>query len=202
MIFFSDFQPGAIVSDGPSKPISALLVRWKSGDEEALQALLPLVYDQLHRLAHHYLRGERRHHTLQSTALVHEAYLRLVEKPLQLQNRSHFFAVAARLMREILVDHARSRRAAKRDYRCNITLDEAAALPQRREIDVLALDDALKTLSGLDSRQGRIVELRFFGGLSIEETSEVIGISPATVKREWATARAWLHREIRRTPKP
>jgi RNA polymerase sigma factor (TIGR02999 family) len=202
VLFFSDFQPGAIVSDGPSKPISALLVRWKSGDPEALQALLPLVYEELRRLAHYYLRGERRRHTLQSTALVHEAYLRLVEKPLQLQNRAHFFAVAARLMREILVDHARSRRAAKRDFRCRITLDQAAALPQRREIDVVALDDALNALTGLDPRQGRIVELRFFGGLSIEETSEAMGISPATVKREWATARAWLHREIKGTTSP
>ncbi|HXB55980.1 MAG TPA: ECF-type sigma factor [Vicinamibacteria bacterium] len=184
------------MSSVPSKPISELLVRWKGGDQEALQALLPLVYDELKRIAHHYLRNERPGHTLQSTALVHEAYLRLVESPLQLQNRAHFFAVAARLMREILVDHARRRRAAKRDYRCKITLDRAVALPQKREVDLLALDDALDELSRLDPRQGRIVELRFFGGLSIEETSEILGISPATVKREWATARAWLHREM------
>jgi RNA polymerase sigma factor (TIGR02999 family) len=187
---------GETLSSEPSKPISELLVQWKGGDQEALKALLPLVYDELKRLARHHLRGERPGHTLQSTALVHEAYLRLVQKPLQLQNRTHFFAVAARLMREILVDHARSRRAAKRDYRCKITLAQAVALPQKREVDLLALDDALNELSHLDPRQGRIVELRFFGGLSIDETSEIMGISPATVKREWATARAWLHREI------
>jgi RNA polymerase sigma factor (TIGR02999 family) len=171
-------------------------VRWRDGDQGALQALLPLVYDELKRLARNYLRNERPGHTLQSTALVHEAYLRLVQSPLQLQNRTHFFAVAARLMREILVDHARSRRAAKRDYRCKITLDRAVALPQKRDVDLLALDDALDELSRLDPRQGRIVELRFFGGLSIDETSEILGISPATVKREWTTARAWLHREM------
>jgi RNA polymerase sigma factor (TIGR02999 family) len=184
------------LSSAPSKPISELLVRWRDGDQGALQALLPLVYDELKRLARNYLRNERPGHTLQSTALVHEAYLRLVQSPLQLQNRTHFFAVAARLMREILVDHARSRRAAKRDYRCKITLDRAVALPQKRDVDLLALDDALDELSRLDPRQGRIVELRFFGGLSIDETSEILGISPATVKREWTTARAWLHREM------
>jgi RNA polymerase sigma factor (TIGR02999 family) len=188
--------PGETLSSAPSKPISELLVRWRDGDQGALQALLPLVYDELKRLARNYLRNERPGHTLQSTALVHEAYLRLVQSPLQLQNRTHFFAVAARLMREILVDHARSRRAAKRDYRCKITLDRAVALPQKRDVDLLALDDALDELSRLDPRQGRIVELRFFGGLSIDETSEILGISPATVKREWTTARAWLHREM------
>jgi RNA polymerase sigma factor (TIGR02999 family) len=188
--------PGETLSSAPSKPISELLVRWRDGDQGALQALLPLVYDELKRLARNYLRNERPGHTLQSTALVHEAYLRLVQSPLQLQNRTHFFAVAARLMREILVDHARSRRAAKRDYRCKITLDRAVALPQKRDVDLLALDDALDELSRLDPRQGRIVELRFFGGLSIEETSEILGISPATVKREWTTARSWLHREM------
>jgi RNA polymerase sigma factor (TIGR02999 family) len=189
-------MPGETLSSVPSKPISELLVRWRDGDQGALQALLPLVYDELKRLARNYLRNERPGHTLQSTALVHEAYLRLVQSPLQLQNRTHFFAVAARLMREILVDHARSRRAAKRDYRCKITLDRAVALPQKRDVDLLALDDALDELSRLDPRQGRIVELRFFGGLSIDETSEILGISPATVKREWTTARAWLHREM------
>jgi RNA polymerase sigma factor (TIGR02999 family) len=189
-------MPGETLSSPPSKPISELLVRWRDGDQGALQALLPLVYDELKRLARNYLRNERPGHTLQSTALVHEAYLRLVQSPLQLQNRTHFFAVAARLMREILVDHARSRRAAKRDYRCKITLDRAVALPQKRDVDLLALDDALDELSRLDPRQGRIVELRFFGGLSIDETSEILGISPATVKREWTTARAWLHREM------
>jgi RNA polymerase sigma factor (TIGR02999 family) len=151
-------------------------------------------------VAHHYLQGERPGHTLQSTALVHEAYLRLaVQQPLQLQNRAHFFAVAAQLMRQILVDYARNRKAAKRRNDCKIALDEAVELPQKRDLDVLALDEALKELARLDSQQARIVELRFFGGLSIEETSDVLEISPATVKRDWATARAWLYREMDRT---
>lgn len=181
------------------KPVSELLVRWREGESTALEALLPLVYDELRRVAHYHLRGERSGHTLQSTALVHEAYLRLAQQPLQLQNRVHFVAVAAQLMRQILVDYARNRKAAKRSYDCKITLDEAVELPQKRDLDLLALDDALKELSRLDSQQARIVELRFFGGLSIEETSEVLEVSPATVKRDWATARVWLYREMDRT---
>jgi RNA polymerase sigma factor (TIGR02999 family) len=176
------------------KPVSELLLRWKDGENAALDALLPLIYDELRRVAHHYLKREQPGHTLQSTALVHEAYLRLVDQqPLQLQSRAHFFAVAARLMRQILVDHARSRRAAKRDYRCKISLEEEVALPQTRDLDLLALDDALNELSSLDSQQARIVELRFFSGLSVEDTSRALGISPATVKRDWATARLWLY---------
>jgi len=175
-------------------PVSELLLRWKDGENDALEAILPLVYDELRRVAHHHLQNERQEHTLQSTALVHEAYMRLVQQqPLHLQNRAHFFAVAARMMRQILVDHARNRRAAKRDYRCTIALDEGADIPQKRDLELLALDDALNELSRLDSRQGRIVELRFFGGLSIEDTAHVLDISPATVKREWTTARLWLH---------
>jgi RNA polymerase sigma factor (TIGR02999 family) len=131
---------------------------------------------------------------------VHEAYLRLVDgRPSELQNQAHFFAVAARLMREILVDYARSRRALKRGYGCKITLDQAVAMPEKRDLDVLALDDALNELCCFDPQQARIVELRFFGGLSIEETSGVLNISPATVKRDWATARVWLYRELNRT---
>ena len=190
---------GCLVSADSAQPVTELLVKWKGGDQEALQALLPLVYDELRRLAQHYLRAERPDHTLRGTELVHEAYLRLVDQqPGQLQTRSQFFGVAARLMREILVDHARSGRALKRDYRMKLTLDEAVEVPQKREFDLLALDDALNELSRFDAQQARIVELRFFGGLSIEETSEILRVSPATVKRDWATARAWLYREISR----
>jgi RNA polymerase sigma factor (TIGR02999 family) len=161
---------------------------------------MPLVYEELRRLAHHYLRQERSDHTLQSTALVHEAYLRLAgQSAPQWQNRAHFFGVAAQLMRHILVDHARSRLAAKRGAGVpRLALDPEIALPQQREVDLVALDDALSKLETLDPQQSRLIELRFFGGLSIEETAVVLGISPASVKREWATARAWLQREIKR----
>ena len=183
-----------------SGPVSELLVRWKGGQNVALETLLPLVYNELRRVAHHYLQGERPGHTLQSAALVHEAYMRLVaQQPLQLQNRAHFFAVAAQLMRQILVDYARKRKAAKRRDDCKITLDDVIELPQKRDLDVLALDDALRELARMDSQQARIVELRFFAGLSIQETSDVLEISPATVKRDWATARVWLYREMDRT---
>jgi len=188
------------VSADSSQPISELLVRWKRGNEGALKALLPLVYDELRRLAHYHLQAERPNHTLQSTALVHEAYLRLVgQEPLRLDNRAHFFAVASHLMREILVDYARKHLAAKRGANSlTLSLDEAIALPRKRDPNLVALDDALKRLAVRDARQSRIVEMRFFGGLSIDETSEVLKISPATVKREWTVARAWLHREIDR----
>jgi len=183
-----------------SGPVSELLVRWKGGQNVALETLLPLVYNELRRVAHHYLQGERPGHTLQSAALVHEAYMRLVaQQPLQLQNRAHFFAVAAQLMRQILVDYARNRKAAKRRDDCKIRLDDVIELPQKRDLDVLALDDALRELARMDSQQARIVELRFFAGLSIQETSDVLEISPATVKRDWATARVWLYREMDRT---
>ena len=156
-----------------------------------------MVYGELRRLAHYYLRSERPDHTLQSTALVHEAYLRLLsQEPNSLQNRAHFFAVASRLMRQILVDFARSHRAAKRNLGYTLSLDEAVAPAQSKDIDLVALDDALNKLLRLSERQSRIVELRFFGGLSIEETSQVLGVSPATVERDWTIARAWLHREI------
>ena len=186
-----------------SHPVSELLVRWRRGDQEALQALLPLVYDELRRLAHHHLEAERAGHTLQSTALVHEAYLRLVEQePLRLDNRAHFFAVASHLMRQILVDHARKHHAAKRGANnLTLTLDEAIAPSKQRELHLVALDDALNVLAALDERQFHIVELRFFGGLSIDETSQVLGVSPATVTREWTAARAWLYREMDRSEK-
>lgn len=192
---------GGVELSSGSKPVTELLVRWRSGDESALENLLPLVYDELRRLARHYLASERTDHTLQSTALVHEAYLRLVDQaPLQIESRAHFFGIAARLMRQILVDHARGRRASKRGAGCRITLDESADLSPKKDLDLVALDDALNELSRLDVQQARIVELRFFAGLSIEDTSQVLNISPATVKRNWANARLWLHRELSRGP--
>jgi RNA polymerase sigma factor (TIGR02999 family) len=182
----------------PSNPVTELLVRWRGGDREALEELMPLVYDELRRLAHHYLRRERADHTLQSTALVHEAYLRLAgQNAPQWQNRAHFFGIAAHIMRQILVEYARGRNADKRGGSAlTLTLDEAVAISQGTDVDVVALDKALSELSDLDAQQGRIVELRFFAGLTIEDTSEVLGISPATVKRDWVTARAWLFRAM------
>jgi len=163
---------------------------------------MPLVYDELRRLANHYLQRERSDHTLQSTALVHEAYLRLAgQNTPQWQNRAHFFGIAARVMRQILVEYARAHSAAKRGGvgACKITLDESLELAQKTDIDVVALDGALERLSELDPQQSRIVELRFFTGLTIEDTAEVMALSPATVKRDWTSARAWLHREIARS---
>jgi RNA polymerase sigma factor (TIGR02999 family) len=186
-----------------SKSVSQLLAKWKDGDQEALRELVPLVYAELRRLAHYYLQGENPGHTLESTALVHEAYLRLADRmPLQVQNRAHFFAVASHLMRQILVDYARRRRRAKRGGGCKLTLDEAAFLPGGRSVDLVALNRALDELSRLDGQQVQIVELRFFGGLSIPETARMLGISPATVKRHWTSARIWLHRELSRTSHP
>jgi RNA polymerase sigma factor (TIGR02999 family) len=181
----------------PNAAVTRLLVRWTEGDKQALEDLLPLVYDELRRLARRYLHQERPGHTLQSTALVHEAYLRLVDQNVSWQNRAHFFGIAAQMMRRILVDHARSRSAAKReDGACRVTLDEGLVALKQRDLDVVALDDALTNLGKIDPQQSKIVELRFFAGLSIEETSEVLHISPATVKRDWAMAKAWLHREM------
>jgi RNA polymerase sigma factor (TIGR02999 family) len=185
------------VSGQPPKPVTELLTSWRAGDAAALEALIPVVYDELHRLAHHYLRGERRGHTLQSTALVNEAYLRLVSQgPGQIGDRAHFIGVAAHLMRQILVDYARAQHAAKRDGGRRIALEEALHPLQVEDVDVIDLDKALKGLEQLDEKQSRIVELRFFGGLSIEDTATLIGLSPATVKREWAMAKAWLSREL------
>jgi RNA polymerase sigma factor (TIGR02999 family) len=187
------------VSRRSSAPVSELLAKWRAGDEEALRDLVPLIYQELHRLAHRYLQRERPDHTLQSTALVHEAYLRLSkQKQVQFQNRSHFFAVSAQLMRQILVDYAKSHRAAKRGGGTKLSLEEAPWLSEERGVELVLLDDALNGLARLDPQQSRIVELRFFGGLSIEETAEIMGISPATVKRHWATARLWLQREMKR----
>lgn len=188
----------------PSSPVTQLLVRWRGGDREAFDALIPLVYDELRRIAQRYLNAERPGHTLQSTALVNEAYMRMVAQDLpQWQNRAHFFSVAAQIMRQILVDHARNRRASKRGGSlCKLALDDAAEQPQQRDLDIIALDDALKTLAEMDPQQSRVVELKFFAGLSIEDTSEVLGISPSTVKRDWNTARVWLYRELDRTSRP
>ncbi len=186
------------MSEPSDQDVTHLLIQWSKGDSGALEALVPLVYDELRRLAQLYLSREKPGHTLSSTALVHEAYLRLVkQKDVTWQNRAHFFAVAARMMRRILVDHARRHGFAKRGGGAmTLSLDEAMAPAAQREVNLVALDDALDTLAKLDERQSRMVELRFFGGLSIEETSEVLGVSAPTVKREWASARAWLYREI------
>lgn len=190
----------------PSKPVSALLLRWGSGDRKALEALLPLVYDELRRLARHHLRQQRPNHTLQTTALVHEAYLRLAqESSLRIESRAHFLGIAAQLMRWILVDYERQRRAAKRGAGATrITLDPAMALPgsSQPDVDLLALDEALERLAKMDPEQSQIIELRYFGGLSIEDTSEFLGVSPATVKRSWTSARAWLLREMSRGAEP
>jgi RNA polymerase sigma factor (TIGR02999 family) len=186
------------VSEPLDQDVTKLLIQWSKGDAAALDALVPLVYDELRRLAQLYLSHEKPGHTLSSTALVHEAYLRLVQqKDVTWQNRAHFFGVAARMMRRILVDHARRHGYAKRGGGAlTLSLDETIAAAPEREISLVALDEALDSLAKLDERQSRMVELRFFGGLSIEETSEVLGVSAPTVKREWASARAWLYREI------
>ncbi len=179
--------------------VTQILDRWKGGDEQALHVLIPLVYKELRAQAHRCLRAERADHTLQSTALVHEAYLRLMDQnPAQTQNRAHFVAVASRLMRQILVDYARRRKAAKRGPEYKVQLDESVDVPQKKGVDVVALDDALNRLSRRDAQQGRIVELRFFGGLTVEETALALDISPATVKRDWNMAKAWLTRELGR----
>jgi RNA polymerase sigma factor (TIGR02999 family) len=178
--------------------VTGLLVEWRNGNGEALNRLMPLVYDELHALAARQLRRERPTHTLQSTALVHEAYLRLIDqRRVQWNDREHFFAVASQMIRRILVSHARGRHAVKRGgVHTTLVLDESIATPEQREIDIEALDDALERLAQLDPQQARIVELRFFGGLSIESTAGFLRISPATVKRHWNVAKAWLYREI------
>lgn len=187
------------MSEHPIQPVTELLVRWKAGDQAALEELVPLVYKELREIARRQLLRERPGHTLQSAALVHEAYLRLLDqRPFDTENRAHFLAVASRLMRQILVDHARGHGAAKRGADRTVQLDASLVLPQVRTADVVALDDALNSLTKLDEQQGRIVELRFFGGLATEEIAEVLGISASTVKRDWNVAKAWLTREMKR----
>ena len=179
--------------------VTALLVRWKGGDRQALDQLLPIVYSELKNIAGRHLRRERPDHTLQSAALVHEAYLRLfAQTPFDTENRAHFVMVASRLMRQILVDHARTHGAAKRGANQTVCLDVSLVLPQERALDVVAVDDALVDLARLDEQQCRIVELRFFGGLANEEVADVLGISASTVKRDWRVAKAWLTRELGR----
>ncbi len=188
------------MSEPPIQSVTELLARWRAGDQQCLDRLVPLVYDNLRRLAHYQLRQERPGHTLQTSALVHEAYIGLVrEKNLNIRDRAHFFAICAHLMREILVQYARRKKAAKRNGGYKLPMEDAFAVLQSRSIDLVALDDALNELSKLDAQQSRIVELRFFSGLSIEETALVLGVSPATVKRHWSTARVWLHDQITRT---
>jgi RNA polymerase sigma factor (TIGR02999 family) len=177
-----------------------LLERINSGDSKAPDELLPLVYGELRKLAQGYMQNERGDHTLQATALVHEAYIRMVNwESVSWQNRAHFFAVAAQVMRRILVDHAREKKSQKRDFGQKLSLDEAISIPTQepREIDLIGLDDALKELAAFDEPQSTIVELRFFGGLTIEETAHYMGISPATVKREWLIAKGWLFRNLK-----
>jgi RNA polymerase sigma-70 factor (ECF subfamily) len=183
----------------PPEGVTQLLVEWGNGDQAALDKLMPLVYAELRRLANNYLRKERINHTLQPTALVNEAYLRLIDqKNARWQNRAQFFGVAAQLMRRILVDHARLHNAAKRggSQQHRLSLTDADRFVDRSEIDLLALHEALNELATIDPQQSRIVELRFFGGLSIEETAEVLGIGHATVERDWKMARAWLRRAL------
>jgi len=185
---------------GPSDNITQLLVKARNGDREAESVLVPLVYQELRRLAQRYMRNERPDHTLQATALVHEAYLKLAEqREIAWQNRTHFFAVAAQLMRRILVDHARAKLAKKRgSSQQKISLDGALIFSPAQSEDLLALNEALDRLSQLDPRQGRIVELKFFGGLIDEEVADVLGVSLRTVKRDWQMAKAWLFRELNR----
>lgn len=182
--------------------VTQLLLDWNQGKPAALDELLPLVYNELRRLANSYLRREGSDHTLQGTALVHEAWIRMIDRGrVEWQNRAHFFGIAARLMRQILVDHARADRAEKRGGgKTMLALDEGIGVQEARNIEMLALDEALTRLAALDSQQARIVEMRFFGGLSVEETAAVLGVAPITVKRDWAVAKGWLFRELQRTP--
>jgi RNA polymerase sigma-70 factor (ECF subfamily) len=181
-----------------SQEVTLLLREINDGDKGAPEKLLPLVYDELRKLARAYLQNERRDHTLQATALVHEAYIRLVDwENVSWQNRAHFFAVAAQIMRRILVDHAREKKARKRDGGQKLALDEAISFSSKKEIDLIVLDDALERLAKLDETQAKVVELKFFGGLTIEETAHTLDISPTTVKREWTAAKAWLYKTLK-----
>jgi len=182
-----------------SQEVTRLLRAWSRGDETALEALIPLIYRELRQRAHRYMARERPGHTLQTTALINEAYLRLAGSPVAWESRNHFFAIAARMMRRILVDHARTRRSLKRGGEGRpVSLDEEHLAGGQPDRDLVSLDDALDALAALDPRKVRVVELRFFGGLSVEETAEVLKVSPQTVMRDWRLAKAWLLREMRR----
>jgi RNA polymerase sigma factor (TIGR02999 family) len=185
------------VTTPSSRDVTGLLRAWGNGDRGALERLTPIVYEELRRLARRYLRGERAGHSLQATALVNEAYVRLVDyKRMQWQNRAHFFAVSAQLMRRILVDHARRHNLKRGGAVQHVSLEDAAEVGQGRPTDLVALDDAMNALGRFDARKVQVVEMRFFGGLSVEETAEVLKVSPVTVMRDWNTAKAWLHREL------
>jgi RNA polymerase sigma factor (TIGR02999 family) len=182
----------------PPNEVTQMLLDWSGGDKAALDRLMPLVYEELRRLAHHYMGRERAGHTLQTTAIVNEAYLQLVDqRSVEWQNRAHFFGIAAHLMRRILASYARSRRYIKRGGGAHqVLLDEAMMVSEEKAADMVALDDALSALAEIDPRKSQIVEMRFFSGLSIEETAEVLGVSPGTVMRDWTLAKAWLRREM------
>lgn len=203
MIYSEKFFPKMGILEGgmrsiPSVEVTQLLLSWRQGQEEALERLLPIVFEELCQLAHCYMRRESPGHILQTTALVNEAYLRLIDtQHQQWQNRAHFFGICARMMRQILVDYARSLHRLKRGVDApQVSLEEALVVSDERDIDLVALDDALNALAAVDSRKSRVVELRFFGGLSVEETAEVLKVSPETVMRDWVWAKAWLFREM------
>jgi RNA polymerase sigma factor (TIGR02999 family) len=196
----ADYPNRKLAMTEPAQPdVTALLCRWSAGDEKAPEQLMPLVYQELRDLARRYLQRERGDHTLQPTALVHEAYLKMVDQSrVQWQNRAQFFGIAAQLMRRILVDHARAHVAAKRGGQAErISLEDAQISPEERAAELVQLDDALTELAAVDVRKSRIVELRFFGGLSIDETAEAMGVNSATVRRDWTVAKTWLHHRIR-----
>lgn len=196
-------QPGNKETHAPDcGEVSGLLMAWSQGDQEALKRLTPIVYEELHRLARHYMRGEQSGNSLQTTALVNEAYIRLTGyKRMRWENRAHFFAVSAQLMRRILVDHARRHNLKRGGGVQHVLLEDTAVVGGERDEDLVALDAALQALARIDSRKAKVVELRFFGGLSVEETAEVLRLSAVTVMRDWSTARAWLYREMRGAPR-
>lgn len=189
-----------LVSKSSSRELTHLLLAWRQGEREALNELIPVIYEELRRIAHNHIRGERKGHTLQTTALVNEAYLRLLDcSRVNWQNRAHFLAVSAQLMRRILIDYARSRGYQKRGGAMErITLQESQIVSEGRDPDLLELDEALRALAAVDARKCQVVELRFFGGLTAEETAEVLGVSPDTVQRDWRLARTWLAREMKK----
>jgi RNA polymerase sigma-70 factor, ECF subfamily len=199
--FFGEkvLESGAMAAISSEPDVTELLDEWRRGDRAALDRLTPLVYDELRRIAHRYMRAERGGHTLETTALVNEAYLRLAgQRRVEWQDRAHFFAVTAQVMRHVLIDHARRRRYAKRGgaEAQQVPLEEAHAMTVERAAELLALDEALEKLAQLDSRKARVVELRYFGGLSLEETADVLEVSAMTVRRDWRAARAWLYKEV------
>jgi len=188
---------------GQENEVTRLLVAWSHGEDAALETLTPILYEELRQLARRYMRQERPGHTLQSTAIVHEAFIRLIDQNVEWNSRAHFFSIAAKMMRRILIDHARAHAASKRGA-CvaHVPVEEHPLSAPEREIDLVALDEALERLAKVDPQRSRIVELRYFGGLSNEESAEVLGISPATIQRQWTGARAWLYRELTNRPSP